>query len=247
MASLSMLKILVLTTYLVLAQLSTSSILVQAQETQQTGFDEAECISCVGTLADYINNGINDSINSDVTITNNTEPPGTYCRQDDGNYDCVRWTNSGVSETSVCSGSAYEYKDVSSCTNYSEIVDGIFGFAKAILIAIIISSCCCCFVVVGAIAACVYCCVQGSNQPLPAGVPGAYQTNPALHQQATNANSEMVLPGTTTIPAQTGLATAVQPAYQPQYYQPTTTMEDQTNVPFAQALSMNPDGTTKQY
>jgi rhodanese-related sulfurtransferase len=135
---------------------------------------------------------------------------------------------------------------------------------------VIIISCCCTAIVAG-IAACVYCCVKrSSSAPLPAGVPGAYQTNnPALQQQAEQAIQ--VLPGTltsvpaattNTIPAETGLAiSAYQPVYQPgyqpqqqyqpqQYTPPQQQQQQQADIPFAEALSVHPPSmmtTTQKY
>jgi predicted component of type VI protein secretion system len=142
----------------------------------------------------------------------------------------------------------------------------VAGFARGVFIVLMVISCCCCTAIVAGIAACVYCCVKGSSSPpLPAGVPGAYQTNPALQQQAQQANTMQVLPGTlqmtsvaptNTIPAETGLATSsYQPAYQPGYqpqqqYQPQqyipSQQQQQADIPFAQALSVNADGTPTQ-
>jgi rhodanese-related sulfurtransferase len=134
-------------------------------------------------------------------------------------------------------------------------------------IVVIIISCCCTAIVAG-IAACIYCCVKrSSSAPLPAGVAGAYQTNPALQQQAQQAIQ--VLPGTltslpaattNTIPVETGLVTsAYQPVYQSGYqpqlqYQPQQYIPSQqqqpANIPFAEALSVHPPSittTTQKY
>jgi hypothetical protein len=222
-----------LTTFIMALLLANLTIMtVRAQQ----AFDEAACVQCVGL---------------DTATTIETY---VYCDQgSEGVYICLSgdWTD--------CPGTAYssewECKD--------DLTDAVVGIARSVIIIISIVSCCCCIAIVGGIAACVYCCVKGSSSsPLPAGVPGAYQTNPALQQQSQQAMQ--VLPGTlqmtsvpaapnNTIPAETGLATsAYQPAYQPGYqpqqqYQPQqyipSSSQQQTNIPFAEALSVNPDGT----
>jgi hypothetical protein len=235
------------TTYMAL-WLATTTMIVQAQE----AFDEAACLQCVGTLSDWIDT--NDFNGTASTTTNSYD---IYCDQGSGEYFCL--TN--AASTNDCPGTSYS----SDWECRDDLGDAVWGLARGVFIVVIIIMCCCCTAIVAGIAACIYCCVKGSSSsPLPAGVPGAYQTNPALQQQAQQAMQVLpgtlqmtsVTPTTNTIPAETGLATtAYQPAYQPGYqpqqqqYQPQQYQPSQqqpADIPFAQALSINPDGTPTQ-
>jgi hypothetical protein len=217
---------------------------------QQAAFDEAACVLCVGSLSEWIENDFNGTETT-------TQDYGIYCNLDDtGDYVCLP-------RTEVCPGTAYTVEW--ECND--DMADHVWGLARGVFIVMIIIMCCCCTAIVAGIAACIYCCVKGSSSaPLPAGGPGAYQTNPALQQQAQKATAMQVLPGTlrmtsvpaaptNTIPAETGLATSsYQPGYQPGYqpqqqYQPQQYIPSQqqpADIPFAQALSINPDGTPTQ-
>jgi hypothetical protein len=220
-------------------------------------FNEDACVQCVGSIADWVDTTINNNTTNVTNINDNTfnfnDTDKIYCDQGGDEYVCLTrsttasTTGSGGGDT-TCAGKSY--RDEFACRGDLE---DFFGFAKSIFIAIIVCTCCCCAAIVAGIAGCVYCCVKG-NDPLPAGVPGAYQTNPALlqqqQQQSLAPKPALVLPGTfnmappvNTVPAQTGLATTTetayhsQPSYQPNY-------QSQSNIPFAEALSVDHDGTT---
>lgn len=134
-------------------------------------------------------------------FSNNSSTP-VYCEASADTYSCQDLT-------AECEGKQYIYSF--DCKND---IDDLVGLGATIATVIAVLSCCCCVAIVGGVAACIYCCVRGSGPP-PPGVPGAYQTNP---QQGA-----VVLPGV--VPAQTGLATAVEP--------------NQTSIPFAEAVSMD--------
>jgi hypothetical protein len=211
-------------------------------------FNEAECVRCVGSI------GTNNNINNNDNIKNfndgiNGGNGGSYCDQGGDEYVCLTDGTTGAS-TSGSSGSTTStcYTGELACTG---VLDDVVGIATTAITIIAVLACCCCAAIVAGIAGCIYCCVKG-NAPLPAGVPGAYQTNPALlqqQQQSVAPKPALVLPGTlqmapvtTTMPAQTGLATVYQPNYQPNYQ-----TQSQSEIPFAEALSVENDGTTKRY
>jgi hypothetical protein len=219
-------------------------------------FNEAACVRCVGSIADWVDttnvtNKINNSNDDNIKNFNNGingGNGGSYCDQGGDEYVCL--TDGTTASSGSSSTTSTCYHDEFTCTG---VLDDVVGIAKTAVTIIAVLACCCCAAIVAGIAGCIYCCVKG-NAPLPAGVPGAYQTNPALlqqQQQSVAPKPALHLPGTlqmapvtaNTTPAQTGLATAYQPNYQPNYQ-----TQSQTNIPFAEALSVvENDGTTKRY
>jgi hypothetical protein len=214
-------------------------------------FNQDACVQCVGSFngtstANFtgFNEDNSNIFNDDIVIYGNG---GIYCDQGGDEYVCLTGMASSGSSSNICSGNSYT--DELACTG---VLDDVVGIAKSIITVIAVLACCCCAAIIAGIAGCIYCCVKGNNAPLPAGVPGAYQTNPALlqqqQQQSVAPKPALHLPGTlqmapvNTTPAQTGLTTAYQPNYQPNYQ-----TQSQTNIPFAEALSVEHDGTTKTY
>lgn len=189
-------------------------------------FDVDDCISCVGGDGD------------DNTMT--------YC--DVGTYfECTPDSTSAT----VCQGKNYLLEEECTKTGNDYLKLGL-----AVLTTIIILPICCCLAIIGCIVACICgCCKSGTTRP--PSVPGAYQTTTTTTTTATTAPSlpqtPLVLPGTLTTPAITGLATAVpEPPYQPSHHQPPyqpsyqpssnqSSYQQQSSIPFAEAVSLDQD------
>jgi hypothetical protein len=173
-------------------------------------FNEAACLSCIGTDDSSLNATEFASVNLNYT----------YCEVGvvgTGTYQCIPSGNNVTSN--LCNDAIPYFFDFQCNGDLDDVIKAAKGIAIGFIILIIV----CCLAITGGIAACVYCCVRsGNNNNNNRGAPGGQY--PPAPQQQQQQQPMLVLPGTimekttaTSLPAQTGLTTEETP-YQPSSY-----------------------------